>query len=102
MCPARSSKAGGGPSNRVTAPMCMWLTGPSCARKEASTAVSRSPLACAIAASLTGPRRLGPTVRRTFAVLLATGLLAGCGGDDAAQAHTDRFDGARAFAFLQR
>src|SRR3954469_19082590 len=39
---------GGGPSKSITAPMCMWAFGPSWARKDASTAVSRSPCACAM------------------------------------------------------
>src|SRR5918912_3919396 len=39
----KSRYAGGGPSNRATAPMCMCEFGPSCARNAASTAVSRSP-----------------------------------------------------------
>src|ERR687886_33347 len=47
----KSSYAGGGPSKTMTAPTCMWLAGPSCARKDASTADSRSPCAWAIDAA---------------------------------------------------
>ncbi len=41
-----AENAGTGPSKIVTPPMCMCDVGPSCARKDTSTALSRSPCFC--------------------------------------------------------
>src|SRR4051794_38001328 len=42
MCSRKSSRVGGGPSNRNTPPMCMWLPPRSWARNDASIAERRS------------------------------------------------------------
>src|SRR3954471_22011821 len=110
MCAQKSSNAGAGPSKIVTAPTCMCEHGPSCARNDASTAVSRSPCACAIGQAY--PRRMRPVpLRRVLTVLVLAALVLGCGGGASsappapgggAAKPGDRFDGARAFAFLER